>query len=116
MRYNPATSRTSLISAFVLPPLLLWGGWFWARTAVSRFQSQVGMIDLQTTPLASHYHFLGITLPHYVTLAAVILVLIPSALVLFRRRLLFVGLCFYALLLAFISMFVFVGFEFEAFN
>lgn len=105
-----------MVAAGALPPLLFWGGWFWARTVLSGYQAQVGSIDLQASSLATHYHRWAITIPHYVTLAAVGLALVPAGVALFRHRPWFVGLCFYALLLFFVSVFVFVGFEFEAFN
>ena len=116
MQFSPSASRVSVVAAFALPPLLFWAGWFWARTVLSGYQAQVGSIDLQASSLASHFHRWAIDIPHYVTLAGVGLTLIPAGVVLFRRRPLFVALCFYALLLAFVSMFVFVGFEFEAFD
>jgi hypothetical protein len=77
---------------------------------------QAGSIALDHLPLASHYHRWAITIPHYVTLAAVGLALVPVGVALFRRRAWFVSLCLYALLLFFVSVFVFVGFEFEAFD
>jgi hypothetical protein len=116
MQISPSASRVSVVAAFALPPLLFWGGWFWARTVLSGYQVQVGSIDLQASSLASHYHCWAITIPHCGTLAAVGLALIPAGVTLFHRRPWFVGLCFYALLLFFVSVFVFVGFEFEAFD
>ena len=116
MQFSPPASRVFVAAAFVLPPLLFWGGWCWARMVLSGYQTQVGSIALDHLPLASHYHRWAITIPHYVTLAAVGLALVPAGVALFRRRHWFVGLCFYALLLFFVSVFVFVGFEFEAFD
>jgi hypothetical protein len=116
MEFSHSASRVSVVAALALPPLVLWAGWFWARTVLSGYQAQVGRIDLQDSPLASHFHRWGIDIPWSVTLAVVGLTLIPAGVVLFRHRPLFVAFLVYALFLAYVSLFVFVGFEFEAFN
>lgn len=116
MNFNQSATRASLAAAFALPPLLIWCGWFWARTTLSGYQAQVGSLDLQASSLASYYHRWAIDVPLYVTLGTIALALIPAGVILFQRRMLFFVFCFYALLLVLVAMFVSVGFEFEAFD
>jgi hypothetical protein len=116
MRQHTSASPLRRIAVLALPPLLVFCGWLWARITLSGYQSQVGSIDLQASPLASHYHHLSIDVPFYFTLAVTGLAMIPAFVVLYPRRLAMMGLCFYMMLLASVTMFLFVRFEFEAFD